>query len=108
MDLSTWRFPDNPFQRVYHDLADLQTQYYRLEHITRGANQALNDCGPGNILRELAKRVDRKELDQAKKELNHVKTENAHLTAQVSGMAQELSRKSEEIRKYHAEQSVVF
>ena len=31
-----------------------------------------------------------------------------HLNAQVSSMAQELSRKNEEIRKYHAEQEVVF
>jgi hypothetical protein len=37
-----------------------------------------------------------------------VKTEKAHLTAQVASMAQELSQKSEEIRKYHAEQTVVF
>ena len=29
VDLSTWRSPDNPFQRVYADLADFQTQYYR-------------------------------------------------------------------------------
>ena len=90
------------------DLTELQTQYYRLEHITRGANQALDDCGTGNILRELTKRADRKELDQAKRELEQVKTENAHLNAQVSSMAQELSRKNEEIRKYHAEQAVVF
>ena len=106
--LYAWRFSDNPFERVYADLADLQTRYYWLEHITRGANQALNDYRPGNILRELAKRADRKELDQAKKELDQVKTENAHLTAQVSAIAQELSRKSEEIWKYHAEQVVVF
>ena len=79
-----------------------------MEHITKGANQALNDCGPGNILQELAKRADRKELDQAKSELDQVKLENAHLTAQVSAMAQELSRKSEEIRKYYAEHAVVF
>ena len=56
----------------------------------------------------LTKRADRKELDQAKWEHKQVKTENAHLNAQVSSMAQELSRKSEEIRKYHAEQAVVF
>ena len=37
-----------------------------------------------------------------------MKTENAHLNAQVAAMAQELSQKSEEIRKYHAEQAVVF
>jgi hypothetical protein len=46
----------------------------------------------------LAKRADRKELEQ-------VKTEKAHLTAQVAAMAQEMSQKNEEIQKYHA---VVF
>jgi hypothetical protein len=45
--------------------------------------------------------VDRKELEQ-------VKTEKAHLTAQVASMARELSQKNDEIRKYHAEQTVVF
>ena len=69
VDLSAWDFPENPFKRMYDDLADLQTQYYRLEHITRGANQTLDDCGPGNILQELAKRVDLKEPDHAKREL---------------------------------------
>ena len=108
MDLPTWEFPENPFQRVFDDLTDLQTQYYRLDHITRGANHALNNCGPGNILRELAKTADRKELDVAKKKLDQVKTENAHLNAQVAAMAQELSQKSEKIRKYHAEHAVVF
>ena len=101
VDLSAWDFPENPFKRVQEGLEDLQTQYFRLEHIARGANQALDNCGPGNILRELAKRADRKELEQAR-------TENAHLTAQVAAMTQELSQKSEEIRKYHAEQAVVF
>ena len=101
MDLSAWDFPENPFKRIHDELADLQTQYYRLEHITRGSNQALDNCGLGNILRELAKRADRKELDQ-------VKMENAHLNAQVAAMAQELSQKSEEIRKYDADYAVVF
>jgi hypothetical protein len=101
VDLSAWDFPDNPFKRVQEGLEELQHQYSRLEHIARGANQALDNCGPGNILRELAKRADRKELEQ-------VKTEKTHLTAQVVAMAHELSQKSEEIRKYHAEQAVVF
>ena len=88
---------------MYADLADLHTPYYRLEQSTRGANQTLNDCGPGNILRELAERAD-----QAKREFEQVKTENTNLNAHVSAMAQELSQKSEEIRMYHAEQEVVF
>ena len=115
VDLSTWTFPESPFQRVYADMENLQLQYNRLEHITRGVNDALHDCGPGNILRELAKRADRKELDQARKEhdqtkeeLERVRSANTHLNAQVSAMTQELNRKTDEIRKHHAEQTVVF
>ena len=63
MDLFAWDFPENPFKRVQEGLEDLQNQYFRLEHIARGANQALDNCGPRNILRELAKRADRKELE---------------------------------------------
>lgn len=84
VDLSAWDFPKNPFKRMQEGLEDLQTQYFRLEHIARGANQALDNCGPGNILRELAKRADWKELKQAR-------MVNAHLTAQVATMTQELS-----------------
>ena len=103
VDLSTWMFPETPFQRVYADLDNLQLQYHRVEHITRGVNQALNDCGPGNILRELANRADRKELDLAKKELDRVNMENAHLNAQVAAMSQELNRKTDEIFQGHSE-----
>ena len=101
LDLSAWDFLENPFKRVHDEPADLQTQYYRLEHITQGANRALDNCGPGNILRELAKRADWKELKQ-------LKTEKAQLTAHVTTMTQELSHENEEVRKYHAEQAVVF
>ena len=62
MDLSAWNFPENPFKRIHDELEDLQTQYYWLEHITRGANMALDKCGPRNILQELAKRADRRNL----------------------------------------------
>ena len=89
-------------------MEELQTQYYRLEHITKRASLALGRCGPGNILREIAKKADRKELDQARRELDQVHMENAHLHAQMVAMSEELGQKSEEIRKYHAEQTVVF
>jgi hypothetical protein len=89
-------------------LDELQTQYHRLEHITKGASVALGGCGPGNILWEIAKRTDRKELEQVKKELDQAKTDNAHLHVQMASMAEELGQKSEEIRKYHAEHTVVF
>jgi hypothetical protein len=36
VDLSAWDFPENPFKRVHDELEDLQTQYYRLEHMTKG------------------------------------------------------------------------
>ena len=71
-----------------------------MEHITQGVNRALDNCGPGNILREVAKRVDQKEIEK-------LETEKAQLAAQVAAMTQELSQKSEEIRKYLAEQTVV-
>jgi hypothetical protein len=43
-----------------------------------------------------------------KRELDQVRMDNAHLHAQMASMAEELGQKSEEIRKYHAEQTVVF
>ena len=50
VDLFVCTFLKNPFQRVYADLDNLQLQYHRLEHITKGVNKTLNNCGPGNIL----------------------------------------------------------
>ena len=108
VDPSVWDFPANPFQQVQEGLGELQHQYKRLEHIARGANQALDNCGPGNIIREIAKRADRRELDQAKKELEQVRNENALLQAEVTAMSEELGEKPEELRRYHAEQSVAY
>jgi uncharacterized protein (DUF3084 family) len=62
----------------------------------------------GNILREIAKKADRKELDQVRKELEQAQMDNAHLHSQMAAMAEELGQKSEEVRKYHAEQAMVF
>ena len=61
----------------------------------------MDNCRSGNILRELAKRADRKEIEM-------LETEKTQLAVQVTTMTQELSQKSEEIRRYHAEQAVVF
>ena len=73
VDPSTWDFLDNPFRWVQEGLEELQHHYKRLEHIARGANQAMDNCGPRNIIREIAKRADQRELDQAKKELEQVR-----------------------------------
>ena len=64
-----------------------------MEHITRRVNMALSNCGPGNILRELAKRTDRKQVET-------LETEKAQLAAHVAAMTRELAQKSEEIWKY--------
>ena len=108
MDPSSWEIPNAPFKRAHDELTELWTQFHRLEHITRGASQALGACGPGNIIREIAKRADRKKLEHAKRELDQARMDNAHLQAQMASMADELVEKSEEIQKYHAEQTVIF
>ena len=49
VDISAWDFSENPFKRIHNEWEDLQTQYYRLEHITKGANRALDNCGRENV-----------------------------------------------------------
>ena len=101
IDLSSFEYPETPFKRVREELTKLHNQYFRLEHITRGVSRALDNCGPENILRELAKKTDGLKVDA-------LETEKAQLTAQVAAMTQELAQKSEEIRRYQAEQTVVL
>ena len=108
VDASVWDFSVNPLRQVQEGLEEVQRQYKRLEHIAQGANQALDSCGPGNIIREIARREDRRTLDQARKELEQVRNENALLQARVTATSEELGQKSEELRRYHAEQSVAF
>ena len=87
---------------------EAQRQYKRLELIAQGANQALDNCGPENIVREIARRANRQELEQVRAELEQVRNENALLQAQVAAMSDELDQMNEELRRYHAEQAVVF
>ena len=47
-------------------------------------------------------------MEEVKREFDLAKADNAHLHAQVASMAKEMGQKNEEIRKYHAEQAVVF
>jgi hypothetical protein len=82
VDLSSWVFSENPFKRVYEELDELQAQYHRLEYITKGASAVLGGCGPGNIIREIAKRTaSRQELEEVKREFDLAKADNAHLHA---------------------------
>ena len=63
IDLSIRDFPETPFKWVQDELTELQNQYFRMEHIICGENRALDDCGPGDILHELVKRADWKEIE---------------------------------------------
>ena len=108
VDASDWEIRDLPFQVTHDNLTEMQVEYHRLEFVVRGASQALGGCRPGNIIREINRRADRRELEQAKKELEQARLENAHLQAQRASMAEELARKSEEIRKLQGEQAAVI
>ena len=59
---------------------------------------ALDNCGPVNILRELAKKTNRSKVDA-------LETEKAQVAAQIAAMTQDLAQKSKEIRCYKAEQT---
>jgi hypothetical protein len=98
---ATWEPPEHPFQKVRAEISALQNEYWRLEHITRGASMALGNCSAGNILRELAKKMDQSKVEA-------LENEKAQLTVQVEAMTRELTQKSEEIRRYKAEQTVVL
>ena len=71
-------------------MEEAQRQYKRLELIAQGANQALDNCGPGNIVREIARRANRKELEQVRTEFEQVWNEIALLQAHVTALSEEL------------------
>ena len=49
-NLCSFEYMETPFKWVREELTDLQNQYFRLEHITRGVSRALDNYGPWNIL----------------------------------------------------------
>jgi hypothetical protein len=98
---ATWEPLETPFKRVRAGLTNMQNEYWRLEHITRGVSKALGNCSAGNILWELARKTDWSKLDT-------LETEKAQLAAQVVAMTRELTQNSEDIRRYQAEQTVVL
>jgi hypothetical protein len=53
----------NLFQTFEEEITNLQIQYFRLEHITRGVSKVFVNCGPKNILWELAKKTDQSKVD---------------------------------------------
>lgn len=101
IDISSFEYLQTPFKWIQEEITNLQNQFFWLEHITRGVSKALDNCGPKNILRELAKKTNRLIVDA-------LEIEKAQLTAQVVAMTQELTQKNEEIRRYQAEQMVVL
>ena len=101
IDLSNFKLPKTPFQRVQMGSTHLQNQYFKLEHITRGVSRALSNCGPGNIMREVARVTDRSKMQA-------LETEKTQLAIQVAAMTQDLTQKNEDPRKYQAEQAMVL
>ena len=79
INMSFFEFLETPFKRVPEDQTNLHNQYFRLEHITQDVSMALDNCGPKNILRELAKKMDRSKV-------NALETEKAQLAAHVAAM----------------------
>jgi hypothetical protein len=69
----------NPFQAGPGRADQPADRILRLEHITRGVSRALGNCSPGNILLELAWKMDRSNVDA-------LETEKAQLATQVAAM----------------------
>lgn len=89
--LSSFEYPEAPFKRIREEIDELRNQCVRMEHINRGVSKALDNCGPINILWEMAKKTDQSKVEA-------LGTEKAQLVAQVVAMTKELAEKSEEIR----------
>ena len=74
IDLTNFELSETPFQRVRAELTHLQNQYWKLEHITCGVSRALGNCGPENILQDVARVTDQSKMDA-------LETEKAQLAA---------------------------
>lgn len=99
--MTTFEYSDAPFKCIREEINVLQSQYVWMKHITRGVSKALDNCRLKNILWELAKKTYCSKVKA-------LETEKAKRAAQVGAMTMKLADKIEEIRRYHAEQTVVL
>ncbi len=94
--VSSFDFQDNPFKRIREELDQLQSQYSRLEFVTRKACELLGDCRPKHLATEIGKL--QKESKGGKFE-----EQNRILTEQVGTLTKELAGKQEEVQTLRGE-----
>src|SRR5450759_4243089 len=82
---------DQPFQRLQHELSQVESRYNKMEVVIKGASKLLGDCKAGNICKELKKL---KEKDPAALE-----AANLTLRTEVEDLKVEVVRRDEEIRQ---------
>ena len=93
MLLSTFRtIPSRGFRKEFDQL---QSQYSKLEYVTKGACKLLGDCKLVDLCKELEEVVEWK--DSMTLEAN-----NAKLVGQVTDLEVEIAKKNEEIKQLRA------
>ena len=55
--MTSFNFKENPFRRVQEEIDQLQSQYSKMEYMTKGACKLLGDCKPTDLCKELEKVV---------------------------------------------------
>src|SRR5450759_4227104 len=82
---------DQPFQRLQHELSQVESRYNKMEVVIKRASKLLGDCKAGNLCKEL-----KKLKEQGTKELEAT---NLKLLSQVADLKVDLSFRDEEIRR---------
>ena len=88
---------EDPFRRVREELDQVQSQYSKLELVTKGASKLLGDCKVGNIVKEL------KKLKQ--KDTASLEAANANLSSEVTELKMALVLKDDKIRELKAQKA---
>ena len=77
--MTSFNFEDNPFRRVPEDIDQLQSQYSKLEYITKGSYKLLGNCKPMGLYKEL-------EMVVQQKDTTTLEANNMKLVAQVADL----------------------
>ena len=95
--ISSFNLKEDPFQWVREELDQVQSQYSKLELVTKGASKLLGDCKVRNIVKELKKL---KHNDTASLEAT-----NAILSSQVVELKMTLVLKEDKIQELNGEKA---
>ena len=95
--MSSLDLEEDPFWWVREELDRIQSQYSKLELVTKGASKLLSDCKVGNILKEL------KKLKQ--KDIASLEAANTTLSFQVAELKMALVLKEDEIWELKGEKA---